>query len=151
MLPVDILQTFFASLDPALAQRKFRRFAAMDPDSDEARVFVAMEDWLNEGPPLAAGVARTCFFEWYQENRPAQGTWRLGDTPMDPAAVRQPCLVASPRDDRLVPPASSMALYEALPDAELLTPAAGHIGMVAGGGAEPALWRPLLDWLAARS
>jgi hypothetical protein len=27
-------------------------------------------------------------------------------------------------------------------------PAAGHIGMVAGSGAEAALWRPFAAWLA---
>jgi polyhydroxyalkanoate synthase len=41
-LPVDVIQALFASLDPVLAERKFSAFAALDPDSDAARDFVAL-------------------------------------------------------------------------------------------------------------
>ncbi|HYZ31999.1 MAG TPA: hypothetical protein VE684_06905, partial [Crenalkalicoccus sp.] len=49
--------------------------------------------------------------------------------------------------DRIVPPASALALAAAIPGAALHRAEGGHIGMVAGGGAEAALWRPLLGWL----
>ncbi len=52
-LPVDILQTLFWSLDPWLAVKKFGRFLGMDQKSDSAREFVLLEDWLNDGAPLA--------------------------------------------------------------------------------------------------
>lgn len=56
--PADLLQALFASLDPTLAGRKFHAFAALDPEADPARRFVELEDWLNDGVPLAGPVAR---------------------------------------------------------------------------------------------
>ena len=72
-LPVDLLQAAFASLDPLLAARKFIRFADLDPSSEAAATFVALEDWLNDGVPLAAPVARACIEDWYGANSPAAG------------------------------------------------------------------------------
>ena len=34
------------------------------------------EDWLNDGVPLAAAVARLCLGEWYGGNTTASGSWR---------------------------------------------------------------------------
>ena len=57
-LPVDLLQSLFALLDPWGVADKYRGFARLPPDSERARLFVALEDWLNDGVPLAAEVAR---------------------------------------------------------------------------------------------
>lgn len=43
-LPVDVIQTLFAGLDPLLVVRKFVKFAGLDPASDGAQQFVALED-----------------------------------------------------------------------------------------------------------
>src|SRR3546814_15568197 len=51
-LEVDVLQGFFWALDPFTALKKFTQFATLAPDSDAARRFVAMEDWLNDGVPF---------------------------------------------------------------------------------------------------
>src|SRR5579875_2169026 len=58
-VPVEAIQTLFFALDPFAAERKFIRFAGLDPADQEARSFVALEDWVNDGVPLASGVART--------------------------------------------------------------------------------------------
>ena len=39
----------------------------------EARDFVALEDWLNDGVPLALPVARECLGGWYGDNVPGRG------------------------------------------------------------------------------
>ncbi|MBX6747853.1 MAG: alpha/beta hydrolase, partial [Acetobacteraceae bacterium] len=56
-LPVDAIQALFAWLDPFAVAAKFRAFARLDPAGPRARLFVALEDWLNDGVPLAAAVA----------------------------------------------------------------------------------------------
>jgi len=150
-MPVDLLQALFTSLDPQLVVRKFLAFARLDPESRQARDFVAMEDWLNDGVPLAAPVARECLGGWYGENTTALGQWRLGGSPVDPAALNLPVLCVIPAQDRIVPPASATALAAAIPGAERLHPAAGHIGMVVGSRAERTAWRPLLTWIKARA
>lgn len=146
-LPVDALQLLFALLDPYGIADKYRGFARLDPASDRATMFVALEDWLNDGVPLAAPVARECLDGWYGRNTPARGQWRVAGLPVDPRALRLPAFVAVPVRDRIVPPDSARALAEAIPEAILHQPGAGHIGMAAGSTAEAALWRPLRDWL----
>jgi polyhydroxyalkanoate synthase subunit PhaC len=146
-LPVDLLQSLFALLDPWGVADKYRGFARLSPDSERARLFVALEDWLNDGVPLAAGVARACLSEWYGENAPARGNWRIAGLPVDPAAIATPTFVAVPGRDRIVPPESARILASLIPNAVLHQPAAGHIGMAAGARAEISLWRPLCDWL----
>ncbi|MDA0655490.1 MAG: alpha/beta fold hydrolase [Proteobacteria bacterium] len=150
-LPTDLLQTLFSGLDPLLAERKFVGFAALEPKSEEAVSFVALEDWVNDGVPLAAPVARECFAQWYGANSPARGEWRIEDEKVDPSNFKKPSLVVTPSSDRIVPPKSAAALGEALPNAALLRPAAGHIGMIVGRRAETKVWRPVADWLRALS
>ena len=119
--------------------------------SDEAEAFVALEDWLNDGVALAAPVARECLLGWYGDNTPARGVWRVAGEAIDPTRIELPTLVAIPESDRIVPPQSAQALARAIPGAEVLEPASGHIGMVVGRRAEKGLWRPLGDWLVAHA
>ena len=146
-LPVDVLQSLFALLDPWGVADKYRGFARLAPDSERARLFVALEDWLNDGIPLAAEVARACLGDWYGENATARGNWRIAGLPVDPAAIATPTFVAVPGRDRIVPPESARPLAALIPNAVLHQPLAGHIGMAAGARAEQSLWRPLLAWL----
>jgi polyhydroxyalkanoate synthase len=146
-LPVDVIQALFAALDPSLALRKFLSFAGLDPSSDRARQFVALEDWLNDGVALAAGVARETLGEWYGRNAAAQGRWRVAGQPVKPADIRLPSIAVIPDQDRIVPPASALALAKAIPTCQILRPATGHIGMMAGAKAESEVWQPLALWL----
>ncbi|NIA68392.1 alpha/beta fold hydrolase [Pelagibius litoralis] len=146
-MPVDLLQALFSSLDPHLVVRKFLAFAKLDQTSAKADNFVALEDWLNDGIPLAAAVARECLGRWYGDNATAQGRWLLAGTPVDPAKVTLPSLCVIPAQDRIVPPASALALAAALPAAETASPAVGHIGMVVSGQARTTVWEPMLQWI----
>jgi polyhydroxyalkanoate synthase len=110
--------------------------------------FVALEDWLNDGVPLVAGVARECLGSWYGANDPALGRWRIGGKTIVPANVRCPALTVIPGQDRIVPPESAEPLAAGLPQGETMTPHLGHIGMVVGSRAEALLWCPLVDWIA---
>jgi poly(3-hydroxyalkanoate) synthetase len=146
-LPIDALQAFFALQDPGQVAAKFRTFARMDQDSPAAAMFVALEDWLADGIPLAAPVARECLTGWYGDNTPAKGEWRLAGQVIDPAALRLPTWVALPARDRIVPPESARALAALIPEAVTLDVPLGHVGMVAGSRAETLVWPALLGWL----
>ena len=149
-LSVEALQSMFFSLDPLQGWTKFRAFADIPADDPAAESFVALEDWLNDGVPLAADVARECLFGWYGDNTPATGNWSVSGQIVDPACIACPTLGIIPAQDRIVPPASAQALINAIPGAESLSPQAGHIGMMVGRRAEAQLWRPLVDWLEVR-
>ena len=146
-LPVDALQTLFTLVDPDGVAAKYRAFASLDQTTERAKLFVALEDWLNDGVPLAAPVARECLAHWYGANQPALGQWHVAGARVNPAAITMPCFVAVPARDRIVPPESARPLAALIPKADLHIPSAGHVGMVAGRNAETALWRPLLHWL----
>ena len=146
-LPIDALQALFTWSDPTMVANKFRALAGRDPAGPGAEDFVALEDWLNDGVALTASVARECLIGWYGENRPARGQWRIAGETVRPESLDLPSLLAIPRRDRIVPPASALALAEAMPDAVRLTPPAGHIGMVIGRSAREGLWKPLESWL----
>ena len=146
-LPVDALQALFSLADPGGVARKYRDFGAQPQDSPRARRFVALEDWLNDGVPLAAPVAREVLGGWYGRNAPEAGTWRVAGEVVRPETLAIPSFVAVPARDRIVPPESALALAAGLDGAVVHRPAAGHIGMIAGSRARTELWEALLAWL----
>ena len=151
-LPVDVLQTLFWSVDPWLAMKKFGRFLGMDPASDTARDFVLLEDWLNEGAPLAGPTARDCLIGWYGDNLPGTDRWLVDGKRIVPSKITRPALVMIPSGDRIVPPLSAAALADpkrGLRNATRLDLPLGHIGMVVSGRARELSWTPLIDWLKA--
>ena len=146
-VPSHMTQSFFAVRDMESGLRKFRRFARTDPASEAARRFVAVEDWLNDGVPLAAGVARECFRDWLVENRLPAGRWAPGGVPMHAADIAHPAMVVCAQRDSVVRRGSAEPLAGALPRGELLRADVGHIGMVVGEAALRQVWTKLRDFL----
>ena len=106
---------------------------------------MALEDWLNDGVPLAAPSPANAW-PWYRDNLPGRGEWRSPvwqSTRHDYAAGVRGCAGARPH--RAAGQRAPLAAL--IPGAVLHEPAAGHIGMAAGSTAEPGFWRPLRDWL----
>ena len=145
--PVDLLQGFFAALDPMRVISKYARFAELAPDDPKAATFIAVEDWLNDGVPLAGPVAQECLLDWYGRNLPAQGLWAPGGIRVDPGELDLPVFAAVPARDRIVPTASAEALVARLRRPTLVRPAAGHVSMIVGDDAVDELWGPLCRWL----
>ena len=146
-VPVEVIQALFLLLDPFSAERKFTRFASLDPDSDEARCFVALEDWVNDGVPLTLGVATGVARSWYRENEPARGLWEVAGKEVDPKRLGRPALVVVPSRDRIVPPNSAEPLAGKLAGAVTLRAPLGHVGMMSAARARGMLWTPIADWL----
>lgn len=146
-VPVDVLQMFFLANDPLTAARKFINLTGLEAGSDAERRFVALEDWLNDGVPLAIGVAADSLGPWYGDNTPGQGKWRVAGRPVLPEEVEAPSIVLVPRQDKIVPPLTAAALADHLIDVTRIDPPLGHIGMVVGHGARAAVWEPLSAWL----
>jgi polyhydroxyalkanoate synthase len=142
VLPMEALQSAFWALDPARTVRKFEAFAAMAPASEQARRFVILEDWANDGPPLPLAAARELFESFFRDDAPGRGGWSVGGATIDPAALPCPILDIVSTSDRIVPAASAAGA------GDRLALASGHVGMVVGGQAEAALWTPLAGWLS---
>ncbi len=146
VLSIDLIQMLFAALDPFKVPEKFQKFSGLDPASAKVRDFVAVEDWVNDGVPLAGPVARETLEGWYGENQPAQGRWFVGGRAVLPEEVKKPTLVVVPSNDRIVPPQSALALYHALPNASKRVLSQGHISMVTGPQASRSLYGPTVRW-----
>lgn len=155
LMPADALQALFAQLDPTQIERKFVHFGGLDPQNPAHRAqmdhFVAVEDWSNDGPPLAAGVVDDCFGRFYQDNAAMKGAWRVGARAIIPGELHCPAFVLAAGKDKIVPPASTMALANQLPGARIHNPKAGHVGMMVGSKAQSLCWGPVADWILAQS
>jgi polyhydroxyalkanoate synthase len=141
MLPMEVLQSAFWSLDPARTIAKFERFAGIDPASPEARAFVMLEDWANDGPPIPEAAAREMFEDLIGTDLPGRGEWLVANEPVDPASLPCPFLNIVSTSDRIVPYATASTAGERLDLHQ------GHVGMVVGSRARALLWEPLKAWL----
>ncbi|MEO1423366.1 MAG: alpha/beta fold hydrolase [Pseudomonadota bacterium] len=147
-IPSDVFQTLFASLDPGLAFRKFRRFAKLEPADPDAILFTALEDWLNDGPPVPTQAATEILVDWHICNDTCAGRWEaLGDT-VDPSAITCPTLAFCAAQDRIAPPGSTTALPRSIAGAQIVRPDAGHVGMIVGRNRRAHVVDPLLAFLA---
>ena len=146
-IPPQVAQSFFAMRDLASGARKFRRFATRTPDCEDARRFVAIEDWLNDGVAVPLPVAMECFSDWLVGNALLHGTWRIDDGMFDPAEIRAPVMVVAGTRDSVVPPSSALALADAIGSTHVLSPATGHLGIVLGEQADRTVWHPVRDFL----
>ncbi|MBY0520518.1 MAG: alpha/beta fold hydrolase, partial [Sphingomonas sp.] len=141
LVPMEVLQSAFWSLDPARTIAKYEAFAAMAADSAPAKTFVALEDWANGGAPLtyAAGAQ---MFDFFARDLPGSGDWQVNGTTIDPATLTCPTIDFVSMTDRIVPSASAAGF------ADRHELHAGHVGMMVGSRAQAQLWAPLADWIS---
>ena len=150
-LPMEWIQSAFVAVNGSRAKDKFIKFAKMDQDSEQAHLFVAVEDWLNEGRALAKDIAFQCVQQWYGSNVTANGRWIVAGNLINISKITCPTLIIASENDHLVPYASSIALAEEINGAEILSIKSGHIGMITGKNALKDMWLPLHEWISGKS
>ena len=122
---MEVLQCAFWRLDPARTVAKFEAFAGLE--GEEARTFVMLEDWANDGPPVSEAAAREMFETLFAADATGSGR-RGGRRAVDrPGGARHPLAQhrLDHRPDRARTPPRSRA-------GERLDLALGHVGMVVG-------------------
>ena len=125
-MPMEVLQSAFWSLDPERTVAKFAKFAALDPNSPEARRFVALEDWANEGEPLPIPAARELIEDFFGANVSGRGEWRVGlRTVTDDLSL--PMLHCTASGDRITPAQTAPASA-----GDVVQFNSGHVGMIVG-------------------
>ncbi|MBN8829270.1 MAG: alpha/beta hydrolase [Sphingomonadales bacterium] len=142
LVPMEVFQTGFWSLDPERTIGKYARFGEMEEGTPAYHGFIALEDWANEGAPLTLGAGRDLAEGCYAANMTASGNWSINGTVADAGKLDCPTLAIASTSDRIVPAATTPPAMERI-DLSL-----GHVGMMIGGRAEEALWRGLSDWLS---
>ncbi|MBB5986375.1 polyhydroxyalkanoate synthase [Sphingobium sp. B1D3A] len=71
LVPMEVFQSGFWSLDPERTIAKYAKFGEMEEDTPAYHGFIALEDWANEGAPLTLGAGpRPCgTMLWRQYDR----------------------------------------------------------------------------------
>ena len=123
-LPMEVLQASFWSLDPLRTVAKYAELARLAPDSDEARRFVALEDWANEGEPLPIPTARELIEDLFAKDVCGSGAWTIRGHRMS-SQIAAPTLHLTAARDRITP-------SETAPDTGAIELPAGHVGMIVG-------------------
>jgi polyhydroxyalkanoate synthase len=122
-LPMEVLQAAFWSLDPERTVRKFAEFGRLAANSAEARRFVELEEWANEGEPLPYPAAKELIEDLFGRDLPGSDRWIGSD------ALRVPALHLTADHDRIAPAATA-------PAGERIGIASGHVGMIVGSARE---------------
>ncbi len=142
LVPMEVLQAGFWRIDPAATIGKYIRYGRLDQASAEARRFVLLEDWANDGAPLTLAAGRELFEDFVAADLPGRRRWQVAGARAIPGRIACPILNVVSTTDRIVPRAT------AIRRGTRLTLAQGHVGMMVGGRARTALWEPLGHWLS---
>jgi polyhydroxyalkanoate synthase len=123
-LPMEVLQAAFWSLDPERTVRKFAQFGGLDPASADARRFIELEEWANEGEPLPYPAAKELVEELFGRDLPGSGDWSVGDRKVTDALGAKAIHLTAERDFIAPPQTVASGKVVAIP--------AGHVGMIVG-------------------
>lgn len=124
VLPMEVLQTAFWTLDPRRTIAKYAAFALMD--AARAAQFVLLEDWANAGALLTYAAGADLFETLLRADAPEGGMWEVGDRTIEATGLACPAV----QYVSLIVPAAT-----AFPTLDRCDLAAGHVGMVVGGAA----------------
>lgn len=143
LLPLEVLQAAFWQLDPRRTIDKFVAFGAARRSPEATGLFVALEDWANDGPPLTLAAGEDLVERLFGADLTGRGAWRVAGRCIDTGSIACPVLDIVSSTDRIVPAASAAGIGQPM------TLAQGHVGMIVGSRAQAALWEPLARWLRA--
>ena len=144
-------QALFASLDPQGSSQKFINFSEMDQNGEQARHFVRVEDWLNDGADVPAAIASACIEGWFTRNNPINGLWTVGGYGVDLGLIQSNVLIVASKTDNLVPYSCAIAAQNDLTNSNVrcVDGGKGHIGLVLGRQSIERVWKPISDHLIA--
>ncbi|MCA9235790.1 MAG: alpha/beta fold hydrolase [Planctomycetales bacterium] len=122
-----------------------------DPGSTQA--WHAMNTWVRDIIPMAGAAYRQLINEFYKENRLMEGTAVIRGEKVDLSKLRAAVLNVIAEADHITPPCQSERIMDKIggDDHTVLRVRGGHIGIMAGRGAEKNTWPHIDEWLAARS
>ena len=113
----------------------------------------AMNTWVRDTIPMAGAVYRQLINEFYKENRLKKGTLEIRGERVDLKKLTASVLNVIAEADHITPPCQSEAIMDELgtTDKEIFRVRGGHIGIMAGSGAEKTTWPHIDAWLSKRA
>ena len=113
----------------------------------------AMNTWVTDLIDMSGAVYRQLIMDLYRENRLIEGKMVLRGEHVDLSRIRANLLNVIALADHISPPCQSESIMTKVSsqDQHLLKVKGGHIGMMAGSGAQKFTWPHIEEWLEARS
>lgn len=139
MLSHHMMQSYFIHLNHKKTEAKYNRFSRMRSGSLDEMIFVAVEDWLNEGADIPAFLAKDILRRFFYNNE----LMLLPDNHFD--ETKQ--IIIYSQKDQLVPHTSAYPAHKSLQNAYVINGHSGHIGMVASLEAPQKIWQPYATYL----
>lgn len=146
-LPVQWIQSIFAVVSAEKTTKKFLKFSELDNEGDDAQVFVAVEDWLNDGLALPSGIAGTIIDDWYEGNKICKAEWSINGDGIDASKIDSPVLVVAAENDHIVPHQSAQALCNYVCSADSIVVSCGHVALMTSRTAQEKVWEPIASWI----
>jgi polyhydroxyalkanoate synthase len=150
-VPGFLLRELLRWQDPIGGITKWVKLLERAGDEDFRAAFVAQERWSNGCVDVPGRLFEDLIQSLYREDRLARGALDLDGRTAALKGLRTPILNVISDSDRIVPPASSLALAEIVgPEGRVTTLRAGggHIGMTVGKRAVEATHRPIIQFLS---
>jgi polyhydroxyalkanoate synthase len=96
----------------------------LDSESAEARRFIELEEWANDGEPLPYPAAKELVEELFQNDRPGSNAWNIGGRTVTDQ-IGAPALHLTAERDLIAPPQTAAS-------GEIVAISTGHVGMIVG-------------------
>ena len=113
----------------------------------------AMNTWVRDNIPMAGGAFRQLIVDLYRNDRLMRNELMIRGERVDLGKLRANLLTVIASGDHITPPCQSEPLLGKVSsgDKEVYHVRGGHIGIMAGSGAQKHTWPHIEQWLAARS
>lgn len=122
-----------------------------NPSKTEA--WHSMNTWVRETIPMAGATYKQLINDLYKENKLVKGTLKIRGEQVDLGKLTANLFNVIAESDHITPPCQSEGIMDLVgsQDKVVFRVRGGHIGIMAGSGAEKNTWPHLEEWLAARS
>ncbi len=152
-VPADWVQNALRALRPLGKVSGSMSLLNNADNAETVKSNLRMGKWEADNIPFPGGVFRQMVNDFLRHNKLVKGKWALGGQRVDLGAIRVPFLHLLAQDDHITPYASSRDLLQKVgsSDKQEIILKGGHVGLVAGRGAQTRMWPALCDWLSVRS
>src|ERR1700726_1898394 len=108
----------------------------------------AMNTWVTDNIPLAGGAFRQLIVDLYRNDRLMKSELMIRGQRVDLSRLRANLLTVIAEGDHITPPCQSEAILGKISsaDAEIFRVQGGHIGIMAGSGAQKLTWPHIDQW-----
>jgi polyhydroxyalkanoate synthase len=122
-------------------------------DAGRVEAWHAMNTWVRDIIPMPGAAYRQLINEFYKENRLIEGTLMIRGERVELGRLRASLFNVIAEADHITPPCQSERVLDLVgsSDKEVLRIPGGHIGIMAGRGAEKSTWPHIDAWLGPRS